>query len=240
MKKTKLILTSLIMAAAVSMTFMGCDPNPAQPNPTSDPDPDPTPVKKAEDDVFFLPVEDVFSITDSETNITRTIITGKIKTGKVKLGDKVQLIGMGNVYETEVAGIEMFRKQISEAEAGDNVGIQLKDESITKSDVKRGMALITPDSRKQHKKFTGEIYIKTKDEGGRSNPISSGFRPQIYFETTDITGELTFEGEINPGDKATVTIELVTPMPIKEGDEFIIREGGRNVTTVSTIKEILD
>jgi elongation factor Tu len=184
----------------------------------------PTPAR-ALDKPFLMPVEDVFTITGRGT-----VVTGRIEQGQVKVGEKVQLIGMGVVRETVVTGVEMFRKLLDEGQAGDNVGLLVR--GIERKDVERGMVLAKPGSITPHTKFQGEVYVLTKEEGGRHTPFFTGYRPQFYFRTTDVTGKLDLpEGVemVMPGDNVTITAELITPIAMNEELRFAIREGGRTV-----------
>jgi elongation factor Tu len=185
----------------------------------------PTPAR-ALDKPFLMPIEDVFTITGRGT-----VVTGRIEQGKVKVGEKVQLIGIREeIQETTCTGVEMFRKLMDEGEAGDNVGLLLR--GINREDVERGMVVAKPKSITPHTKFEGEVYVLTKEEGGRHTPFFSGYRPQFYFRTTDVTGALNMpEGVemIMPGDNVTITAELIMPIAMAEELRFAIREGGRTV-----------
>jgi elongation factor Tu len=184
----------------------------------------PEPVRDT-DKPFLLPIEDVFSITGRGT-----VGTGRIERGIVKVGDKVQRIGIRETIETTVTGVEMFRKLLDDAQAGDNVGLLLR--GIEKSDLERGMVLAKPGSVNPHTKFEGEVYILTKEEGGRHTPFFQGYRPQFYFRTTDVTGVATLpEGTemVMPGDNVKLDIELITPIAMEDNLRFAIREGGRTV-----------
>jgi len=188
------------------------------------------------DKPFLMPVEDVFSITGRGT-----VATGRVERGVVKVGDKVEIVGLNDEKKkTVVTGVEMFRKLLDEAQAGDNIGTLLR--SIKKEEVERGQVLCKPGSINPHTKFTSEVYILTKEEGGRHTPFFNGYRPQFYFRTTDVTGTLNLpEGTemVMPGDNIAMTIELITPIAIEEGLRFAIREGGRTVGSgvVATIIE---
>ncbi len=174
---------------------------------------------------FLMPVEDVFSIPGRGT-----VATGKIERGVIKMGEKMSRIGIRETVEVVCTGVEMFRKILEQGEAGDNVGILLR--GMAKSDVERGMVLAKPKSITPHTKFKGETYVLTKDEGGRHKPFFSGYRPQFYFRTTDVTGSLTLpEGVemVMPGDNVTVDVELITPIAMEKGLRFAIREGGRTI-----------
>ncbi len=177
------------------------------------------------DKPFLLPVEDVFSITGRGT-----VATGRIERGKVKVGEEVQLVGFGSEKKSVVTGVEMFRKLLDDGQAGDNVGLLLR--GLEKKDIERGMVLAKPGSIKPHTRFTGEVYVLTKDEGGRHTPFFKGYRPQFYFRTTDVTGTIELpEGTemVMPGDNIQMTIELITPIAMEEQVRFAIREGGRTV-----------
>lgn len=174
---------------------------------------------------FIMPIEDVFSISGRGT-----VVTGRIERGKVKVGDEVQIVGIRDTQKTTVTGIEMFRKLLDEGVAGDNVGILVR--GIKKDDVERGQVLAKPGSITPHKKFKAEAYILTKEEGGRHTPFFSGYRPQFYFRTTDVTGIITLaEGVemVMPGDNISCDVELITPIAMDPGLRFAIREGGRTV-----------
>jgi elongation factor Tu len=192
----------------------------------------PEPERDTEQD-FLMPVEDVFSISGRGT-----VVTGKIDRGTVKIGDTIEIVGIKDTQTTTVTGVEMFRKEMDQAEAGDNCGILLR--GIGKDDVQRGQVLCKPGSITPHTKFTGEIYVLSKDEGGRHTPFFSNYRPQFYVRTTDVTGAITLpEGTemVMPGDNVTITAELIAPIALEEGTRFAIREGGRTVGAgvVSTI-----
>jgi elongation factor Tu len=175
------------------------------------------------DKPFLMAVEDVFSITGRGT-----VATGRIERGKVKVGDNVEIIGFRDTMTSVATGIEMFRKLLDEGIAGDNVGILLR--GVDKDQIERGQVLAAPKSITPHKKFTGQVYILKKDEGGRHTPLTPGYKPQFYFRTTDVTGELAFKGEmIMPGDNAEIEVTLITPVAMEEGVRFAIREGGKTV-----------
>jgi elongation factor Tu len=181
--------------------------------------------ERALDKPFLLPIEDVFTITGRGT-----VVTGRVERGIVKVGDKVEMVGIRDTKETTVTGVEMFRKLLDQGQAGDNVGVLLR--GIEKNDVERGMVLAKPGSIKPHKKFTSQVYILSKEEGGRHKPFVSGYRPQFYFRTTDVTGVIQLtEGKemVMPGDHAEFTCELITPIACEEGLRFAVREGGRTV-----------
>jgi elongation factor Tu len=184
----------------------------------------PTP-KRELDKPFLMPIEDVFSIKGRGT-----VVTGRIERGKVSINDKVEIVGLGDTQETVVTGIEMFHKQLEEGQAGDNAGVLLR--GIEKDDVERGMVLAKPGSITPHKEFEAEIYVLKKEEGGRHTPFFSGYRPQIYIQTTDVTGELKLpEGVemVMPGDNTQVTIKLIKKVALEKGSNFAIREGGKTV-----------
>ena len=177
------------------------------------------------DKPFLMPVEDVFSITGRGT-----VSTGRVERGQVKLGEEIALIGLGMDKKTVVTGIEMFRKELDVALAGDNAGILMR--GINKDEIERGMVLAKPGSITPHKIFEGEVYILSKDEGGRHTPFFNGYRPQFYFRTTDVTGVATLpEGTemVMPGDNVKMKIELISEIAMDEGLRFAIREGGRTV-----------
>jgi len=177
------------------------------------------------DKPFLMPVEDVFSIPGRGT-----VATGRIERGIVKVGEKVERVGIRATVETVVTGVEMFRKILDEGQAGDNVGLLLR--GMAKTDIERGMVLAKPKSITPHTKFTAKTYVLTHDEGGRHKPFFTGYRPQFYFRTTDVTGSLTLpEGVemVMPGDHVTITAELITPIAMEKGLRFAIREGGRTI-----------
>jgi len=184
----------------------------------------PTPVR-AVDKPFLMPVEDVFSISGRGT-----VGTGRVERGKIKVGDKAEIVGIRETRETVVTGVEMFRKLLDDAQAGDNVGLLLR--GVDKDDLERGMVLCAPKSVTPHKKFKGSAYVLTKEEGGRHTPFFQGYRPQFYFRTTDVTGVATLpEGRemVMPGDNVDLQIELITPIAMEKELRFAIREGGRTV-----------
>ena len=171
---------------------------------------------------FLLPVEDVFSIPGRGT-----VATGRIERGVIKVGEKIERVGIKETVETTCTGVEMFRKILDQGEAGDNVGILLR--GIDKEEIERGMVLAKPKSITPHTKFKGETYILTKDEGGRHKPFFTGYRPQFYFRTTDVTGSITLPEGIEmvmPGDNVTISAELITPIAMEKGLRYAIREGG--------------
>ena len=182
------------------------------------------------DKPFLMAIEDVFSITGRGT-----VATGRIERGKVKVGEEVEVVGIKDTRKTTVTGVEMFRKLLDEGMAGDNVGLLLR--GIQKEDIERGMVLVKPGSIKPHTQFEGEVYVLKKEEGGRHTPFFSGYRPQFYIRTTDVTGQITAftdrEGDevemVMPGDNITMTGELICPVAIEQGMRFAIREGGRTI-----------
>jgi elongation factor Tu len=184
----------------------------------------PEPVRET-DKPFLMPVEDVFSITGRGT-----VATGRIERGIVKVGEEVALVGFGATKKTTVTGVEMFRKLLDEGRAGDNVGLLLR--GVDKAEIERGMVLAKAGSVTPHTKFEAEVYVLTKEEGGRHTPFFKGYRPQFYFRTTDVTGSVELPAGVEmvmPGDNVQMTIELITPIAMDEGLRFAIREGGRTV-----------
>ena len=184
----------------------------------------PDPVRDL-DKPFLMPIEDVFSITGRGT-----VVTGRIERGRVKLNEELEIVGIKDTRKTVVTGIEMFKKLLDEGQAGDNVGLLLR--GIERSDVERGQVLAFPGSIKPHTEFEAGIYILTKEEGGRHTPFFTGYRPQFYLRTTDVTGEVTLpEGTemIMPGDNVKGKVKLITPVALEEGLRFAIREGGHTV-----------
>ncbi len=184
------------------------------------------PVPKREiDKPFLMPVEDVFSITGRGT-----VATGRVERGKVKVGEEVEMVGFGTDKKAVVTGVEMFRKLLDEGQAGDNVGLLLR--GVEKHEVERGMVLAKSGSITPHTQFESEVYVLTKEEGGRHTPFFKGYRPQFYFRTTDVTGTVELPAGVEmvmPGDNTKMTIELITPIAMEEGLRFAIREGGRTV-----------
>jgi len=179
--------------------------------------------KREKDKPFLMAVEDVFSITGRGT-----VATGRIERGIVKVGDTLEIIGFRDTMNTVATGIEMFRKLLDQGEAGDNVGVLLR--GVEKNQIERGQVLAAPKSITPHKNFKGQVYILKKDEGGRHTPLTPGYKPQFYFRTTDVTGELSFKGDmIMPGDNAEIEVKLITPVAMEEGLRFAIREGGKTV-----------
>ena len=184
----------------------------------------PVPMREV-DKPFLLPVEDVFSITGRGT-----VATGRIERGKVKVGEEVSLVGFGSDKKSVVTGVETFRKNLDYGEAGDNVGLLLR--GVDKKEIERGMVLAKPGSITPHTKMEAEVYVLTKDEGGRHTPFFKGYRPQFYFRTTDVTGSIELPAGtemVMPGDNIQMTIELITPIAMEEQVRFAIREGGRTV-----------
>jgi len=177
------------------------------------------------DKPFLMPIEDIFSITGRGT-----VVTGRIERGIVKVGEEIEIVGMADTRKSVVTGVEMFRKLLDEGQAGDNVGCLLR--GIDKDDVQRGQVLAKPGSIKPHQKFKAEVYVLTKEEGGRHTPYFNGYRPQFYFRTTDVTGVCTLPAGtemVMPGDNVTMAIELITPIAMEKELRFAIREGGRTV-----------
>jgi len=182
----------------------------------------PTPERDL-DKPFLMPVEDVFSITGRGT-----VATGRVERGKVKVGQEVELVGFGETKKTTVTGVEMFRKLLDEGLAGDNIGALLR--GVDKTEIQRGQVLAGPGSITPHPKFTANVYVLTKEEGGRHTPFFPGYRPQFYIRTTDVTGSIKFDGEmVMPGDNVVMDVELIAPVAIEQGMRFAIREGGRTV-----------
>ncbi len=177
------------------------------------------------DKPFLMPVEDVFTITGRGT-----VATGRVERGTVKVNDTVEIVGMGSQKQTVVTGVEMFRKLLDEAQAGDNVGLLLR--GIQRNEIERGQVLCKPGSIHPHTDFTAEVYVLKKEEGGRHTPFFNGYRPQFYFRTTDVTGTIELPQGVEmvmPGDNVSMTIRLITPIAIEQGLRFAIREGGRTV-----------
>ena len=189
------------------------------------------------DKPFLMPIEDVFSITGRGT-----VATGRIETGIIKVGDPVEIIGMGaEKLKSVVTGVEMFRKLLDEGEAGDNAGLLLR--GIDKDEIRRGMVIVKPGSVKPHNHFKGEVYVLSKEEGGRHTPFRNKYRPQFYFRTTDVTGEITLpEGMemVMPGDHVTIEVNLIAEIAMDKGLRFAIREGGRTVGSGQVIEIIED
>ncbi len=182
----------------------------------------PTPERDL-DKPFLMPVEDVFSITGRGT-----VATGRVERGIVKVGEEIEIVGFGDTRKSTVTGVEMFRKLLDQGQAGDNIGALLR--GVDKNDIQRGQVLAKPGSIKPHTKFTANVYVLKKEEGGRHTPFFPGYRPQFYIRTTDVTGNIKFEGEmVMPGDNVNMEVELIAPVAIEEGMRFAIREGGRTV-----------
>ena len=181
--------------------------------------------ERDKDKNFLMSIEDVFTITGRGT-----VVTGRVERGQLKLNDEVEIVGIRDTQKTVVTGIEMFRKQLDYAEAGDNAGVLLR--GISREQVERGQVLAKPGSVKPHSKFKAEVYVLSKEEGGRHTPFFSNYRLQFYFRTTDVTGVITLpEGVemVMPGDNVTMEVELIHPIAIEKGTKFSIREGGRTV-----------
>lgn len=188
--------------------------------------------ERSTDKPFLLAIEDVFTISGRGT-----VVTGRVERGVLKVNDEVEIVGLKDTQKTVVTGIEMFRKSLDQAEAGDNAGILLR--GIKKEDVERGQVLVKPGSIKPHRTFTAKVYILKKEEGGRHTPIVSGYRPQFYFRTTDVTGAISLPAGVDlvmPGDDVEMTVELIAPVAIEDGSKFSIREGGKTVGHGSVIK----
>ncbi len=184
----------------------------------------PTP-ERAVDGAFLMPVEDVFSISGRGT-----VVTGRIERGVVKVGEEIEIVGIKPTVKTTCTGVEMFRKLLDQGQAGDNVGILLR--GTKREDVERGQVLAKPGSITPHTDFTAEVYILSKEEGGRHTPFFNGYRPQFYFRTTDVTGTIDLPQDkemVLPGDNVTMTVKLLAPIAMEEGLRFAIREGGRTV-----------
>ena len=193
----------------------------------------PDPVRDL-DKPFLMPIEDVFSIQGRGT-----VVTGRIESGKIKVGEEVEIVGLRDTQKSTVTGVEMFRKMLDEGQAGDNVGILLR--GIEKDAVERGQVLAKPGTATPHTEFEAEVYILTKEEGGRHKPFANGYRPQFYIRTTDVTGEIKLaEGMemIMPGDNAKISVKLIAPVAMSEGLRFAIREGGHTVGAGAITKVI--
>ncbi len=194
----------------------------------------PTP-ERDNDKPFLMSIEDVFTITGRGT-----VVTGRVERGQLKLNDEVEIVGLKDTKKTVVTGIEMFRKQLDYAEAGDNAGVLLR--GIDRKDVERGQVLAKPGTVHPHKKFKAQVYVLSKEEGGRHTPFFTNYRPQFYFRTTDVTGVVTLpEGTemVMPGDNVTMTVELIAPIAVENGTKFSIREGGHTVGAGS-VTEIIE
>ncbi|CAN7941512.1 translation elongation factor Tu [Rickettsia endosymbiont of Ixodes pacificus] len=184
----------------------------------------PQPVR-ATDKPFLMPIEDVFSISGRGT-----VVTGRVESGIIKVGEEIEIVGLKDTQKTTCTGVEMFRKLLDEGQAGDNVGILLR--GTKREEVERGQVLAKPGSIKPHDKFEAEVYVLSKEEGGRHTPFTNDYRPQFYFRTTDVTGTIKLPADkqmVMPGDNATFTVELIKPIAMQEGLKFSIREGGRTV-----------
>ncbi len=191
--------------------------------------------ERAVDKPFLMPVEDVFSITGRGT-----VATGRIEAGVINLNNEVEIVGINPTQKSVVTGVEMFRKLLDSGQAGDNVGILLR--GIGKKDIERGQVLSKPGSITPHRKFKGQVYVLSKDEGGRHTPFFNGYRPQLYFRTTDVTGTVTLEPGtemVMPGDNVGIEVELITTIAMDKGLKFAIREGGRTVGA-GTVTEIIE
>ena len=194
----------------------------------------PTPARDIDKD-FLMPVEDVFSISGRGT-----VCTGRVERGIIKVNEEIEIVGIKETTKTTVTGVEMFRKLLDEGRAGDNVGLLLR--GVKREEVERGQCLVKPGSVTPHKKFKCEVYILSKDEGGRHTPIFKGYRPQFYFRTTDVTGDITLADGVEmvmPGDNTSFTVDLITPIAMEKGLKFAIREGGRTIGA-GTVSEIID
>ncbi|WP_347938984.1 elongation factor Tu [Rickettsia oklahomensis] len=184
----------------------------------------PQPVR-ATDKPFLMPIEDVFSISGRGT-----VVTGRVESGIIKVGEEIEIVGLKDTQKTTCTGVEMFRKLLDEGQAGDNVGILLR--GTKREEVERGQVLAKPGSIKPHDKFEAEVYVLSKEEGGRHTPFTNDYRPQFYFRTTDVTGTIKLPADkqmVMPGDNASFTVELIKPIAMQEGLKFSIREGGRTV-----------
>jgi len=194
----------------------------------------PMPVREI-DKPFLMPIEDIFTISGRGT-----VATGRVERGKVKVGEEIEIVGLAATQKKVVTGVEMFKKLLDEGQAGDNIGVLLR--GTERKDIERGMVLAKPGSITPHLKFKGEVYVLTKEEGGRHTPFFTGYRPQFYFRTTDVTGVAHLpEGVemVMPGDNTSVTVELITPIAMEKGLRFAIREGGRTVGA-GTVAEIIE
>ena len=190
---------------------------------------------RATDKPFIMPIEDVFSIEGRGT-----VVTGRVEAGIIKVGDEVEIVGIKETTKTTVTGVEMFRKLLDQGEAGDNIGCLLR--GTKKEDVSRGQVLAKPGSITPHTKFKGEIYVLSKEEGGRHTPFFNNYRPQFYFRTTDVTGTITLADGVEmvmPGDNTSITVELIAPIAMEKGLRFAIREGGRTVAS-GRVTEVIE
>jgi elongation factor Tu len=187
------------------------------------------------DKPFLMPIEDIFTISGRGT-----VATGRVERGKVKVGEEIEIVGLRDTQKKVVTGVEMFKKLLDEGMAGDNVGVLLR--GTERKDIERGMVLAKPGSITPHKKFKGEVYVLSKEEGGRHTPFFTGYRPQFYFRTTDVTGVAALPDGVEmvmPGDNTQMTVELITPIAMEKGLRFAIREGGRTVGA-GTVSEIVE
>jgi len=194
----------------------------------------PTP-ERAVDQDFLMPIEDIFTISGRGT-----VVTGRVERGRVTVGDTVEIVGIRETKSTVVTGVEMFRKLLDSGEAGDNIGVLLR--GTKKDEVERGQVLAVPKSITPHTKFKGEVYVLTKDEGGRHTPFFDGYRPQFYFRTTDVTGVANLPAGtemVMPGDNVALDVELIAPIAMEKGVRFAIREGGRTVGA-GTVTDIVE
>ena len=190
---------------------------------------------RATDKPFIMPIEDVFSIEGRGT-----VVTGRVEAGIIKVGDEVEIVGIKDTTKTTVTGVEMFRKLLDQGEAGDNIGCLLR--GTKKEEVSRGQVLAKPGSITPHTKFKGEIYVLSKEEGGRHTPFFNNYRPQFYFRTTDVTGTITLSDGVEmvmPGDNTSITVELIAPIAMEKGLRFAIREGGRTVAS-GRVTEVIE
>jgi elongation factor Tu len=191
--------------------------------------------QRQKDKPFLMPVEDVFSISGRGT-----VVTGRVERGVIKINEEIEIVGLRPTQKTVVTGVEMFRKLLDQGEAGDNIGALLR--GTKKEEVERGQVLAAPGTIKPHKKFKAEVYVLSKEEGGRHTPFFNGYRPQFYFRTTDVTGVVTLkEGTemVMPGDRVTVSVELITPIAMEKELRFAIREGGKTVGA-GVVAEIIE
>jgi elongation factor Tu len=191
--------------------------------------------ERAIDKDFLMPIEDIFTIQGRGT-----VVTGRVERGIVKVGEEVEIVGIRPTSKTTVTGVEMFRKLLDQGQAGDNIGVLLR--GTKKDDVERGQCLAKPGSITPHTKFKGEVYVLTKEEGGRHTPFFKGYRPQFYFRTTDVTGSAQLPADVEmvmPGDNVSLEVELIAPIAMEKGVRFAIREGGRTVGA-GTVTEIIE
>src|SRR4249920_308734 len=191
--------------------------------------------QRAIDKEFLMPIEDIFSISGRGT-----VVTGRIEQGVIKIGEEVEIVGIRPTQKTVVTGVEMFKKLLDQGQAGDNVGLLLR--GTGKDDVERGQVIAKPKSITPHTKFKGEVYVLSKDEGGRHTPFFSGYRPQFYFRTTDVTGDVKLPAGVEmvmPGDNVSAEISLITPVALEKGLRFAIREGGHTVGA-GAVTEIIE